>query len=308
MLLICIATLRRAHDRRRVIPSGPERAEVFDAVAPRVARSAAARIARAAAATREELARVHTPAYLDQLAATAGQRGRCSMPTRSRVPSRTRSRCWRPARRSRRRAHAREHRRAGDGAGPAAGSSRRARSRDGVLPLQQHRESPRPRCAPTAPRASPSSTSTCITATARRRRSTTIRPCSSSRAISSRTTRARARPTRPAAAAGRGFTVNVPLAAGATDADYEARVPNASCCRRSTRSRRTRSSSRPASTRTSSIRWRHADDDGRVRAARRGCSTPRRDAPAAALALVTEGGYHLDALEACLDGDDWRAH
>ena len=43
MLLISIAALRGAHARRRVIPSGPERAEVFDAGRGRVARSRGAR-------------------------------------------------------------------------------------------------------------------------------------------------------------------------------------------------------------------------------------------------------------------------
>ena len=106
-------------------------------------------------------------------------------------------------------------------AGAAARPSRRAEPGDGLLSVQQHRRLLPRMPAPAASRASPSSTTTCITATARSGAFTTIRRCCSSRRISIRTIRAPARPTRSAAGAGNGFTVNLPLAAGATDADYE---------------------------------------------------------------------------------------
>jgi acetoin utilization deacetylase AcuC-like enzyme len=53
-------------------PERPERAEVFDAVAAEFARQGGS-IRPPRAATREELARVHTAAYLDRIAATAGR-------------------------------------------------------------------------------------------------------------------------------------------------------------------------------------------------------------------------------------------
>ena len=80
--------------------------------------------------------------------------------------------------------------------------------------------SPRRPPVPAGLRASPSSTSTSITATGRSGCSTTIRPCSTCRATSFPSIPARAPPTRSARVTGRGFTVNVPLEAGATDADY----------------------------------------------------------------------------------------
>jgi acetoin utilization deacetylase AcuC-like enzyme len=52
-------------------PERPERAEVFDAVAADWRRRGG-EVSEPRAATRDELARVHTPAYLDQIAATAG--------------------------------------------------------------------------------------------------------------------------------------------------------------------------------------------------------------------------------------------
>ena len=79
--------------------------------------------------------------------------------------------------------------------------------------------SPRRTRVRAASRASPSSTTTCTTATARSGCSTPIRRCSTSRPTSSRSIRAPAPPTR-SGGDGRGFTVNMPLEAGATDGDY----------------------------------------------------------------------------------------
>ena len=66
-----------------------------------------------------------------------------------------------------------------------------------------------------------SSTTTCITATARSGSSTTIRPCCSSRRTSFRSIPGTGAAGEIGSGAGPGFTVNLPLAAGATDADYE---------------------------------------------------------------------------------------
>lgn len=53
-------------------PERPERAETFDAIATEFARQGGA-LQAPRPATREELARVHTAAYLDRIAATAGR-------------------------------------------------------------------------------------------------------------------------------------------------------------------------------------------------------------------------------------------
>ena len=119
------------------------------------------------------------------------------------------------ARARRRRRHARA------GAGQAARPSRRAQPRDGLLLLQQHRHRRRARARARPDAAWPSWTTTSITATARSGASTTIRRCCSSRRTSIRTIRAPARPATSGRGAGAGFTVNLPLSAGATDADYE---------------------------------------------------------------------------------------
>ena len=80
--------------------------------------------------------------------------------------------------------------------------------------------SPRRSAARAACRAWRSSTSTSITATARSGSSTTTRASYTCPPTSFRSTRAPARPTRSGSGAGAGFTFNVPLEAGATDADY----------------------------------------------------------------------------------------
>ena len=99
---------------------------------------------------------------------------------------------------------------------PAARPPRARRPRDGLLHLQQRRDrGARARRREPGSSASRSSTGTSITATARRRSSAATTPCSSSRCTSGRSTRApAARTTR------RETTLNVPLPAGAGDAEY----------------------------------------------------------------------------------------
>ena len=199
-------------------PERPERAEVMDAVAARVAQRGG---------DGRRAARGH--------ARGAGARAHGRLSRRDRRPRRavlldpdtldadtlTRhaSRCWPPARRL-----TPVERVMGGPAQPALalvrppGPSRRARSRDGILSLQQRRRRRGALRARSAPQR--------VAIVDYRRpprqrhaahRSTPIRTCCTSRPISIRTTRARARPTRSASVPGRGFTVNLPLEAGATD-------------------------------------------------------------------------------------------
>ena len=77
-------------------PEAPERAEVMDRVAARW-RDAGGEVVAPGPATREALARVHDEQYLDALRRPPDEPPR-SIPTRSRRPRRTRSRCSRPAR------------------------------------------------------------------------------------------------------------------------------------------------------------------------------------------------------------------
>ena len=138
MLLICVPALRRARARRPAIPSGRSAREVFDARRRRLAAAGGRRSGREPA-TREELARVHTPRYLDAIAATAGRAAMLDPDTFTRPESHEVALLAAGAADRRRREHALRHRRAGVRAGAAAGPPRRARSRDGLLPLQQHR-------------------------------------------------------------------------------------------------------------------------------------------------------------------------
>ena len=221
MLIVASAAFRRAHARRRAIPSGRSAPTCSTAVAAAFARRGG-EVRRAACRRRARSWRASTrAAYLDAIAATAG---RAAMLDPDTFTSPESHEVALPGRRRRDRGGAPRLRHA---------ASRRSRwcGRRATTPSPIGRWASAstttsrwrpPRCAPTASTASRSSTSTCITATARRPRSTTIRPCCSSRAISIRTTRAPARPTRPATGAGAGFTLNLPLAAGATDdAIYE---------------------------------------------------------------------------------------
>ena len=202
-------------------PERPERAGVFDAVAAGFASARRPRRGARAGDARRSGERVHTAAYLDRIAATAGTRRRCSIPTRSRVRSRTRSRAWPPARRLRprdtraRRASPRSRSSVRRAITPsrtgrwASASTTTSRSRPprlraegvGASRHRRHRRPSRQRHAGGVLRGS--------------------RPCCSSRATSFRTTREPAPPTKSGAGAGRGFTLNLPLEAGATDADYE---------------------------------------------------------------------------------------
>ena len=219
-------------------PERIERAEVFDRVAADWAARGGARC-RAATRRRARSSRASTARSTSTtIEATAGR----AVDARRRHVHVARvgrkSRCWRRARPSSAVDHALDARRAGVRAGAAAGASRRARPRDGLLPLQQRRGRRGARARPRARRASRSSTSTCITATARSGSSTTIRASSTSPATSSRSTRAPAPPTKSGRARARGFTVNVPLEAGADGRRLRAGVQRG-------RASGARSSSRP---------------------------------------------------------------
>ena len=64
---------------------------------PRAGRSEEARVAAPRPPRARSSCACTTPRYLDDIAATRGPAGRCSTRTRSRRPSRSRSRCWRRA-------------------------------------------------------------------------------------------------------------------------------------------------------------------------------------------------------------------
>ena len=124
--------------------------------------------------------------------------------------------------------------------------------------------------------------------------------------ISIRSTRAPGRRSRSGRGAGAGFTVNVPLEAGATDADYERGVPG-------DRGARARSQFAPELMLVSAGFDAHEDDPlggacaltGRdeLHAARRDARSRRRRpsaATAASVAAMTEGGYDLRRHSAAL--------
>ena len=186
-------------------------------------------------------------------------------------------------------------------AGPAARPSRRGRSRHGLLPVQQHRGRGNGAASRSASSAWRSWTSTSTTATGRRTRSTKTRPCCTSRATSFRTIRARAPRTKPARDAGRGATLNVPLAAGATDdvylRAYESKVIPAI------------DAFKPDILLVSAGYDAHERDplagmrltvSGYARLAGLLKDAADRHCPGRT-AWVTEGGYHLGALRECLD-------
>ena len=196
---------------------------------------------------------------------------------------------------------------AGAGDGPSARPSRGAQPRDGLLPVQQRRDRARRTRARRVWRGSRSSTTTSTTATARSGRSTTTRRCCSSRRTSSPSTQAPARPVTSGRARGVGFTVNFPLEAGATDADFE-RIYGVA----GRHSSEVSTGADPPVRRVRRARGRsarrHAGDDtaqfGRltalVAAAADECCEGR-------LVAVTEGGYDLAALAGSLRGGDRRA-
>ena len=236
-------------------PERIERAEVFDRVAARWSASGG-RTAEPRPATREELARVHGAAV--------------SRPARG---------DRRPGGDARRRhlhvAGSHRGRAAGGRRGHQRGAitrstpaSRRSLScgRRGIMPSAIGRwasastttsPSPRRTRSPAAWRASRSSTSTSIMATARSGSSTTIRASYTCPATSSRSIPGTGAADEIGHGAGAGFTVNMPLEAGATDADY-ARVYARGRAARSLAQFEpgARASCRPGSTRTSGIRWR----------------------------------------------------
>ena len=202
-------------------PERPERAEVFDAVAPAWRDAADAWSSRGRRRARSCCAST-TPAYLDAIAATAGRAAMLDPDTftrpeslRDRAARRRRGRRGGGARVATRARpafalvrppghHAERDRAMGfclyNNIAVAAAAALRARAvarRD-----RRHRRAPRQRHAGDVLR----------------------RPDGPLRvdATSSRSTRAPARPTKTGTGAGEGFTFNVPLAAGATDADYAA--------------------------------------------------------------------------------------
>ena len=93
--------------------------------------------------------------------------------------------------------------------------------------------------------------------------------------------------------AGAGFTVNIPLEAGATDADYALVHRRDRAVRCSSSSGRSCCSSPPASTRTSDdpLASMRVTTSGYAAIVRRAAGVER-----ALIALVTEGGYDLAAL------------
>ena len=167
MALILISSERFAeHQTPPGHPECPERAEVMDVVASEWRRQGGEVVAPRSA-TDEQLARVHDAAYLSALPEPPAARWR-STRTRTRRRKPTRSRCLPRARRSMRSSGCMARPSpAGPRARSAARPSRRTRSRDGLLLLQQRRRGGRPRAGAWARLASRSSTTTCIMATAR---------------------------------------------------------------------------------------------------------------------------------------------
>ena len=180
---------------------------------------------------------------------------------------------------------------------PSARTSRAQHSGDGLLCLQQRRDRGAGARRPDGATASRSSTTTCITATERRRSSgRTTRSCSC-RCTSGRSTRAAAAPT-----SRRETTVNIPLERRLRRRGVPARVRPRSSRRRSNASRPIWCSCRRASTPTKRTRSRRCASPRKASASSAGA------APALAprFAAVLEGGYNVATLpglvEAALEG------
>ena len=138
MSLIVISSERFAeHQTPPGHPERPERADVMDVVANEWRRRHGEVVAPREA-TREQLARVHDAEYLPRIAETAGPRGP-STPTPTRRRRRTRSRSSRPAPRWMRSSAWSAVTTRAVGARSPARPPRGARSRDGLLLLQQRR-------------------------------------------------------------------------------------------------------------------------------------------------------------------------
>ena len=219
-------------------PSGaPGRAAVFDRVAARLARRAAGPSPSRGRRRAKSCARARRGARRRDCGDVPAAR-RCSM----RIPSRRRSPHEIALLAAGAAVQAAEHALDTRRAGRSRWSVRRDITRSAIARWASactttSRSRPRTRCA-RGLRASRSSTSTSITATARNGCSTTIRACSTSRHISFPFYPGTGAADEIGAGAGAGFTLNVPLEAGATDADYDARLRTRSSCRSSRSSRR----------------------------------------------------------------------
>ena len=239
--------------------------------------------------------------HVERVAATAEPRAirlRRRHADVARARSRPRARRRRALAHAGRRGHGRR-RRERLRARPPARASRRARPRDGLLPLQQRRGRRRaPARARTGSSACSSSTGTCTTATARRTCSTTIRTCSTSRSHqypfypgtgAAREVGARRRrgPHAERAAPRRLRRRGVPAGV------LEVVVPVARAVPARVRARLA-----PASTRTRATRSREMEVT-RARLRRwlaRLLRADRRTSAGGRIVAVLEGGYDLDAL------------
>ena len=206
-----------------VTPSGHperrERADVFDAVAARW-HSRGGALLEPRPATREELSRVHAEHYVDGVAKLAGRTVELDPDTYT-CPATAEVACLAAGGVCVAVEHTVAATRARPGARAPARATTPRRTRRWASACSTTSRSARRWHGPWGCGESPSSTSTCTTATARSGCSTRTRRCSTSPRTSSRTTRARARTPRWAKGDGTGFTVNLPIEAGATDADYD---------------------------------------------------------------------------------------
>ena len=220
MSLILISSERFAeHQTPPGHPERPERAAVMNAVAARW-RATGGEVVAPPAATREQLARVHDAAYLHRLSETAGQAVALDPDTYTSPESHEIALLAAGAAVDAVERVMGTHAHGGAGDGAPARPSRRARTGDGLLPVQQRRRGRRARACAAAPGASPSWTSTSTTGTARSTRSSATRRSCTSRPTSTRTIPGTGAADEVGLGDGAGFTVNVPLESGAVDADY----------------------------------------------------------------------------------------